>query len=99
MKATNLKKTLIAVIVLATAPYANAAALNNAEISSVRSVLRALNIDESQLTNEDIEVLRNQGGNIRSYEKSKSNLLQKASDGEIYRTCGQGSHGGDGDPV
>lgn len=99
MKMVNFNKSLIAAIILATASYANAGALSSSEIKAVRGVLRALNINEAQLSNEEIEVLRNQGDELRSYEKSKSNYLQKASDGLIYRTCGAGSHGGDGDPV
>lgn len=99
MKTVSFNKALITMVILATAPYAQASALSSSEIRSVRGVLRAMSIDESQLSNEDIESLRNQGDVIRSYEKSKSDLLRKASDGSIYRTCGAGSHGGDRDPV
>lgn len=99
MKTVTFKRTLIAAIALATAPYSPANALSQSEISSVRSVLRALNVDDSQLSNQDIETLRDSGNATRAYEKSKIDLLNKASEGEIYRTCGAGSHGGDNDPV
>lgn len=99
MKTVSFNKVLVAMVILAAAPYAQASALSSSEIRSVRGVLRAMSIDESQLSNEDIEALRNQGDGIRSYEKSKADFLKKASDGSIYRTCGAGSHGGSGDPV
>lgn len=99
MKTSKLNKTLLALITLATASYANAQALNLSEINNVRGVLRALNVDESQLSNADIESLREQGNTIRSYEKSKQDYLRKSKNGEVYRTCGAGSHGGSNDPV
>nr|BFD62391.1 hypothetical protein BdHM001_10720 [Bdellovibrio sp. HM001] len=99
MEKQKINKLLAMAIVLATAPFAHAASLSASEISSVRGVLRALNVDESQLSNQDIEALRNQGNEICSYEKSKAEFQEKALDGSIYRTCGAGSHGGDGDPV
>lgn len=99
MKANSFNKTIIAMVILAAAPYAQAKSLSRSELSSVRGVLRAMNINEAQLSNEDIQALRSQGDEIRSYEKSKSDFLQKASSGEVYMTCGGGSHGSGKDPV
>ncbi|AHI05747.1 hypothetical protein BDW_06205 [Bdellovibrio bacteriovorus W] len=99
MKKQTTNKALVMAVVLATGAYAEAQALNSIEVQSVRGVLRALNIDESQLSNQDIEQLKDQGNRLRFYEKSKAEYEQKLRDGTIYRTCGAGSHGGDGDPV
>ncbi|ASD64303.1 hypothetical protein [Bdellovibrio bacteriovorus] len=99
MKVQNFNKVLVMAIVVAAAPFAQASSLTGSELNSVRGVLRAMNIDESQLSNEEIEALRQRGSEIRSYEKSKADLLEDAKDGSIYRTCGAGSHGGSGDPV
>ena len=99
MKANAFNKLMIMAVLLATAPYAKAQDLSYSEIQTVRGVLRALSINESQLTDQDIELLRNQGSQIRSYEESKSQLIQKVKDGSVYKTCGAGSHGGDRDPV
>ncbi|MNJ92617.1 hypothetical protein D3C87_102910 [compost metagenome] len=99
MKKANFSKLLVVSVLLAAAPYAKAQSLGSSEIESVRGVLRALNINESQLSNEDIEALRNQGNVIRSYDESKGDLIQKIQGGEVYLTCGAGSHGGDRDPV
>lgn len=99
MKKQTMNKALVMAVVLATSTLAEARALSAVEVHSVRGVLRALNIDESQLSNQDIEQLREQGMQIRFYEKSKAEYEQKLRDGSIYRTCGAGSHGGDGDPV
>lgn len=99
MKKQTMNKALVMAVVLATGTLAEARALSSVEVQSVRGVLRALNIDESQLSNQDIEHLRDQGSHLRSYEKAKAEYEQKLRDGSIYRTCGAGSHGGDGDPV
>ncbi|MEN0059319.1 MAG: hypothetical protein AAGB31_10840 [Bdellovibrio sp.] len=99
MKPSKISTVLLAAIALATAQHASAGSLSSVEINNVREVLRALNINEAQLSNEMIENLRNRGQQIRFYEKSKLQYIQKSQNGEIYMTCGAGSHGGDKDPV
>lgn len=99
MKTVSFNKLLVTMVILAAAPYAQSSTLAQSELESVRGVLRAMNFDESQLSNEDLEVLRSKRETISSYEKSKAEFLMKVYAGEIHRTCGAGSHGGDGDPV
>lgn len=97
MKTQTINKLLATMIILASAPYAKAGALSSTEMVSIRGVLRAMNIDESQISNETIEQLRTQGTEILNYEKSKSDYLNNVN--ELKLTCGSGSHGGDKDPV
>lgn len=49
------------------------------------------------LSADDIETVRQ---NLQShFQDSKKQLLERAGKGYVLRTCGAGSHGGDGDPV
>jgi hypothetical protein len=99
MKVSSVNRVLMAAITLAAAQYVKASPLSISEINNVRGVLRAMNVDESQLSNEVLEALRNQGQQLRNYEKSKSDFYNKSSEGEINMTCGGGSHGSGKDPV
>lgn len=99
MKTTKMSTVILAAVALAAVQNAQARPLDASEMNNVREVLRALDIDESQLSNQMIEELRKQGQDLKFYDDAKSEYQQKSQEGEIYMTCGGGSHGSDRDPV
>lgn len=74
MKKYMLNKTVVMAILLAASVHANATSLSPSESNMIRNVLRALNIDESKLSNKQLEQLRAQGNHLRFYAKIKSKI-------------------------
>ena len=95
----KLNPLTIAAILIAASPFAQAQSLNNYELQNVRAVLRSININESQLSNEDIEKLRSSGEQLRQLEDSRNQLSIGLGSGQLSLTCGTGTHGGGTDPV
>ncbi|GEM_PF-4347489 len=99
MKTTKMSTVFLAAVAFAAVQNAQARPLDASEMNNVREVLRALDIDESKLSNQMIEELRKQGHDLKFYDDAKSEYQKKSLEGEVYMTCGGGSHGSDRDPV
>lgn len=74
MKKQTMMKTMLFVAALTIGGNAQAVSLTTAEVNTVRSVLRALNIDESKLSDKEIEIMSDQGNHLSIYQKVKSKI-------------------------
>ncbi|MFS4460546.1 hypothetical protein [Bdellovibrio sp. HCB2-146] len=96
MNSLKVSKLTISLILLAISPYAKASQLTNKDFKNIRTVLRGLNINESSISDVQIQMIHNNGS---QFNQNLEEYNQRLDSGEVQLTCGGGSHGSGKDPV